>query len=277
MRSTSPTEDYLLDFHQRFTGATSAVFAHLPAQSKSAEYASSYHVLASLVEDSSVARVVVDLGCGDGYLLKLLADRDLRSSRLIGVDMSQHELDAARKRLPDNVSLLRERAQSLSIETGTVDIVLSHMAIMLMGDADQVVAEVRRILRPGGVFAAIVGREFLLGEAMNTLMEVFRPIARDNLAPLAFGDRRTRDEAGWRELFGSAFNALTFEDVDVPWQTTPDALWHSLLETYDIDRLPDEARDELRTRLLAEFARLVQADGAIHTGFGLRLIRAHAV
>lgn len=277
MRSMSAAEDYLLDFHQRFTGATSAAFAHLPARSKSAEFASSYHVLASLVDVSSAARVVVDLGCGDGYLLKVLADRDWRSSRLIGVDMSQHELDAARKRLPDSVSLLRERAQSLSIETGTVDIVLSHMAVMLMGDADRVVAEIRRILHPGGVFAAIVGREFLLGEANDALREVFRPIARNSLAPLAFGDSRTRDEAGWRELFGSAFNALTFEDVDVPWQPTPDALWHSLLETYDIDRLPDEARDELQTRLLAAFARLAQADGTIRTGFGLRLIRAHAV
>ncbi|QDQ83680.1 class I SAM-dependent methyltransferase [Paraburkholderia megapolitana] len=277
MQSLPPAEDYLQDFHQRFTGATSAAFGHLPAHSNSAAYTSSYHVLASRVDDSSAARVVVDLGCGDGYLLKLLADRELSAPRLIGVDMSQHELDAARKRLPDNVSLLRERAQSLSIETGTVDIVLSHMAVMLMGEADRVVAEIRRILRPGGVFAAIVGREFLLGEANDALREVFRPVALNSLAPLAFGDRRTRDEAGWRELLGSTFNALAFEDVDVPWQPTPDALWHSLLETYDIDRLSDGARRELQRDLLSAFHRLTQADGTIDTGFGLRLIHAYVL
>jgi ubiquinone/menaquinone biosynthesis C-methylase UbiE len=51
------------------------------------------------------------MACGNGPLLTLLAGRGQPDLRLIGVDMSQGELDAARSTLPGDVSLLKERAQ----------------------------------------------------------------------------------------------------------------------------------------------------------------------
>lgn len=277
MGVVSPAELYLQDFHRRVTGATSAAFNDLRASYRQREYPSSYHVLASFVPDSDLSQTVLDLACGDGQLLKLLVERRRSSLRLIGVDMSQGELDAARASLPADVVLLKERAQQLSIETGSVDCVLSHMAMMLMDNLDQVLSEIRRVLRLEGHFAAVVGRTFLLGEVNEVFLDVFRPIAKEDLPHLPFGDSRTRTEAGWTELLEPHFKDVLIEDIDVGWEPTPEELWHSLTETYDIDRLSANARERLRSELLQAVSYLRQSDGKIKTGWGLRLVRAQAV
>ena len=179
MKALSSVETYLQDFHQRQPGATTAAFAHRRARSSVADYASSYAAVAACVPESTVALTVLDLACGDGHLLELLSDQQAPSLRLIGVDMSQGELDVARATLPNRVALLNERAQELSVETGSVDCVLSHMAIMLMDDIEQVIKEIRRVLRPQGQFATVVGREFLLGEANKVLHGVLLPILKE--------------------------------------------------------------------------------------------------
>jgi SAM-dependent methyltransferase len=272
----SPTEIYLQEFHQRHAGATSAAFGNLRAKSLRQEYASSYHALTSLVPTSAEPQTVLDLACGDGQLLKILHDRNQSSLRLVGVDMSQGELDAARALLPEKVQFLNERAQQLSLNTGSVDWVLSHMAMMLMDDIEHVLTEVRRVLRRGGRLAAIVGRTFLLGEVNEIFLDVFRPIARADLLPLPFGDPRTRSESGWSALLRQHFEDVRFEDIDVSWEPTPEKLWLALTETYDIDRLTASAREHLQGELLSALVHLQRADGTIQTGWGLRLVRAQA-
>lgn len=175
----SPAERYLEDFHQRQPGTTSAAFAELPA----VKYSSSYAALTAHVPTAQSPMNVLDLACGDGYLLKLLAARQQPGLQLTGVDMSQAELDAARLRLPSDVTLLKERAQALSMATGSVDVLLSHMAIMLMDDLEQVLQEVQRVLRSGGTLAVLIGRTFLLGPVGDAFLDAFRPIAKQDQLP----------------------------------------------------------------------------------------------
>lgn len=275
MSALSPSEQYLQDFHERVAGATSAAFAGHRAKTASREYKSSYHVLASVVLESPQPKTVLDVACGDGHLLGLLVNTS-PPSRLVGVDMSRGELDIAREALPDHVLLLRERAQQMSIATGSIDIVLSHMALMLMDEIESVRAELRRVLACGGTLAAMVGRTFLLGAANEIFLDIFKPIAQKHLLPLPFGDRRTRTVDGWTELLDPDFTDLRFEDVDVPWDPTPQALWSSLVETYDIDRLSDDARRQLREELIPALSRVQDAQGKVRTGWGLRFLRARA-
>ena len=75
MTPLTAAETYLQDFHQRQVGATSAAFAHLPASSPAGSWASSYDVLTSLVPAVDTPLTVLDLACGDGHLLGLLAAR----------------------------------------------------------------------------------------------------------------------------------------------------------------------------------------------------------
>jgi ubiquinone/menaquinone biosynthesis C-methylase UbiE len=152
MTAYSPRELYLQNFHDRVAGATSAAFASLPAKTPFREYKSSYDALYSVVLERPSSRTVLDVACGDGHLLRLLSDSSC-SLQLVGVDISQGDLDIARATLSGNVRLLRERAQEMSLETGSVDIVVSHMALMLMDDIEQVLQEIRRVLVPGGAWA----------------------------------------------------------------------------------------------------------------------------
>ncbi|MNS91652.1 putative S-adenosylmethionine-dependent methyltransferase [compost metagenome] len=206
----------------------------------------------------------------------MLAARQQAQLQLLGIDMSQGELAAARAALPLSVHLLHGRGQALDLPSASVDYLVSHMALMLMDDIEQVVRETRRVLRPDGQFAAIVGRTFLLGEVNDVFMRVFKPIASTELPPLRFGDRRTGSEAGWRELLDGSFADVEFDDIDVSWTPTPGELWTALLDTYDIDRLDDGARQRLRGAFLDAVAPLQGGDGKIATGWGLRLVRARA-
>ncbi|MGK5050658.1 class I SAM-dependent methyltransferase [Janthinobacterium sp. RB2P8] len=276
MTPLTAAETYLQDFHQRQVGVTSAAFAHLQASSPAGIWASSYDVLTSLVPSVDTPLSVLDLACGDGHLLGLLAARQQAQLQLLGVDMSEAELAAARAVLPASVWLQQGRGQALDVPDASIDCLVSHMALMLMDDIEQVMREIRRVLRPDGQFAAIVARTFLLGEVNDVFMRVFKPIASDALPPLRFGDRRTGSETGWRELLDAGFADVAFDDIDVPWTPTPGELWAALLDTYDIDRLDHDARQLLHGAFMEAVAHLQAGDGKIATGWGLRLVRARA-
>ncbi|SOE45659.1 Methyltransferase domain-containing protein [Burkholderia sp. D7] len=100
MSGLSTAESYLHDFHQRVVGSTTAAFASLPTTTNGVTHRSSYDLLASLIPAGPKPVRVLDVGCGDGHLLGLLAERKQPGLRLIGVDMSQGELDAAKLLLP---------------------------------------------------------------------------------------------------------------------------------------------------------------------------------
>jgi len=147
---------------------------------------------------------------------------------------------------------------------------------MLMDDIEQVIQEIRRVLRPQGQFATVVGRGFLLGEVKEVLLNVLLPILKEEGTWLRFGDVRTRTNDGWTELLERDFENLQFEDLDVDWEPLPHELWDSLTETYDIDRLSAPAKARLRERFIHALSDLQQSDGTIRTGWAVRLIRAQA-
>ena len=100
---------------------------------------------------------VLDLACGSGPLLNILHARDT-GLRLIGVDMCPEELGLARDRLPQGAArLMQAEAQDMAdIPDASLDVVLCHWALTLMDPVTPVLDEVRRVLAPGGRFAALV-------------------------------------------------------------------------------------------------------------------------
>ncbi|MEV5176796.1 class I SAM-dependent methyltransferase [Streptomyces flaveolus] len=96
---------------------------------------------------------VLDLGCGDGLLLELPAGKAGR--HLAGVDLSSHSLALARRRPALSGARLEQgRAQELPFADDSFDACVSHMALILMSETEQVAAEVARVLSPGGVLAS---------------------------------------------------------------------------------------------------------------------------
>jgi ArsR family transcriptional regulator len=92
---------------------------------------------------------VGDLGCGTGKLSEALAPF---VRRVVAVDESKAMLAAARKRLAgvDNVELRSGDLESLPIGDGELDAAVLFLVAHYLPDPGRALAEVRRVLRPGG-------------------------------------------------------------------------------------------------------------------------------
>ena len=102
-------------------------------------------------------QTVLDLGSGAGLDLLIAAEKVGPSGRVIGVDMTDSMLDAARQSAADagfdNVELRAGVIEELPVESGSVDWVISNCVVNLSPEKERVFAEIRRVLRPGGRFS----------------------------------------------------------------------------------------------------------------------------
>lgn len=240
---------FLLDFHALHPGVTARVFA--PGRLE--DGASSYDAMVAHLEDTRGP--VLDLGCGDGYLLERIRARE-PERELCGVDMSSAELAAARAR-PSlaGVELVRARADALPLDSARFGAVVSHMAFMLMTPLDAVVDEISRVLAPGGRFVAAVGGGPCADDAFELFLGV---LARHKTSiprlPPRLGDKRARAPEGLRELFHeeSGFEPPRVVDHTVRVDGDLDAVWPFLSTFYELGFAPPEVLATMR----AEFAEL---------------------
>lgn len=91
---------------------------------------------------------VLDLGCGRGASLELLARRGLRP---LGLDPDPDFLALARR--GPSAPLLRGQAQALPLRDGCLDGVLCECVLSTLERPDAALAEIVRVLAPGGALA----------------------------------------------------------------------------------------------------------------------------
>jgi len=95
----------------------------------------------------------VDLACGTGDLTLGLAER-YPDGDIVGVDMTAPMLDVARRRIPHpHVQFVEADMCRLDMPDQSVDIVTGGYAIRNAPVLDDALAEIHRILRPGGIVA----------------------------------------------------------------------------------------------------------------------------
>jgi ubiquinone/menaquinone biosynthesis C-methylase UbiE len=92
----------------------------------------------------------LDLGTGTGRNLPLVP----AGAPLVAVDPFPPNLGAARARAP-GVPLVRARAEALPFRDGAFDTVLAGLVLCSVDDPVRALAEVRRVLRPGGEVRAM--------------------------------------------------------------------------------------------------------------------------
>lgn len=105
--------------------------------------------------------VVLELGCGNGAALALLAER-LPQARLIGVDRSATALARAGRRLgkeveAGRVTLLRSAVAELDLPSASVDVALAvDVNLFWTGASVPELTVLRRVLKPGGALHLVV-------------------------------------------------------------------------------------------------------------------------
>jgi len=97
---------------------------------------------------------VVDVGSGAGFDSFIAAQKVGSSGRVIGVDMTDEMLAKSRSTATamgfDHVEFREGLAESLPVEDGWADVVISNGVINLCADKRAVFSEIWRVLRPGG-------------------------------------------------------------------------------------------------------------------------------
>jgi SAM-dependent methyltransferase len=101
-----------------------------------------------VVERSRPADRVLDVGCANGLHLTTVAPV---VAEAVGVDLSARMLERARAVVPGNVSLVRASASRLPFASDTFDLVWSFSTLVMVPNAPLAIAEMARVLRPGGI------------------------------------------------------------------------------------------------------------------------------
>jgi 2-polyprenyl-6-hydroxyphenyl methylase / 3-demethylubiquinone-9 3-methyltransferase len=95
---------------------------------------------------------VLDLGCGVGFMAEVLAKR---GAHVLGIDPSAKALDAARAHAAIqnlDITYRQGSGEAIPMDTATVDRVVCVDVLEHVQNPERVVAECRRVLRPGGLF-----------------------------------------------------------------------------------------------------------------------------
>jgi SAM-dependent methyltransferase len=110
----------------------------------------------ALVRVSGVApgQRVLDVGAGPGALTRVLVDR-LGAGNVAALEPSETFVAALRGRMP-GVDVRRGTAEELPFADDEFDAALAQLVVNFLADAKRGVAEMRRVVRPGGVVAACV-------------------------------------------------------------------------------------------------------------------------
>jgi SAM-dependent methyltransferase len=182
------------------------------------------HVLTAMRARAPWAgRTLLDLGCGSGYWLPGYAEE---AAEVIGVEPDPRLLPLAAARDP-RARVLHGSAEHLPLDGQSVDVVHARFAYFFSARCDAGLAEVMRVLRPGGTLV-VVGNDLRSGDFAGLLRA-----AEGALVPAggdaadawwaARGADRTVVRSSWRFTSRADFEAVLRMEFPLkvanPWLT----------------------------------------------------------
>jgi SAM-dependent methyltransferase len=114
-------------------------------------------IIPMAVEELAGFSKILDVGCGDGQISRALAKQ---GSTVLGIDPTQMHIDIANERAGGPTYLLGGAAK-LPVEDGSMDAVVACLVFEHIDEMDAAVAEVSRVLRPGGQFSFFLNHPLL--------------------------------------------------------------------------------------------------------------------
>lgn len=103
----------------------------------------------ALARDFAAGKVVLDIACGEGYGSAVLAGV---AARVYGVDIAPDAIAHAQAKYQrSNVEFLTGCCANIPLADGAVDLVVSFETIEHHTEHEEMFAEIKRVLRPGGL------------------------------------------------------------------------------------------------------------------------------
>lgn len=166
---------------------------------------------------------IVDFGCGCGRALRHLVRQLQPSQKLIGVDVDREAIDWVARSHKDVKARQLGLRPPAPIESGTVDLVVSHSVFTHLPEDVQSewLADLHRVLKPGALFIVSFHGRKVANEYKNYLLEAKRPEEADHFIRryerygFFYIQGRTEAELALPVYYGSAFH--TVEYIEENW------------------------------------------------------------
>jgi len=199
---------------------------------------------------------LLDCGCGPGSITIGLA-RAVEPGEVVGIDTSRGQIEAARRQAAvertDNVRFEEASVYELPFEDESFDAVFANALLIHLSVPSKAVAEMRRVLKPGGVIGIRdADRGFdLRSPGTPLLTEMFdlwtRILVHNGASPFyARNQKQLLVEAGFDRVSATAF-PLTYDTPDATRRNAAGTrnVFESLARTAIAQGWIDAARVEL--------------------------------
>ena len=201
--------------------------------------------------------VGVDLGCHGGQLARALAPLE-RIDRLVSVDLAL----AMARRAPAPRLVADEEA--IPFAEASLDLVLSSFSLHWVNDLPGTLAQIRRALKPDGLFLAALPGAESLGSLRRALLLAESEI-RDGAAPRVSPFVELRDAGALLQRAGFALPVVDRDRITVTYRE-PAKLFHDLRGMGESSALVEGPRGLASRRVLARAAELLAAESGDGAG-----------
>lgn len=212
---------------------------------------------------------VLDLASGPGVLAGA-AVQQVPGGLVVASDIAEQALAEGRRRAGDaNLLFAAADAERLTFRDASFDRVLCGLGLMFFPDAARALAEMRRVLRPGGrAVLSVWGEEArapLVACALACIRRLLPPPKVERLSPFRFGERtllqRTLEAAGFAEVEIQAHVlSCAFDSPQAYWQAFRDLAGGAAA---GLARLPEAMLARLGEEVAQELAPCRQGTGYV--------------
>ncbi len=180
---------------------------------------------------------VVDVGAGTGKLTRLLA---LTHARVIAVEPVEAMREVMLSRVP-GVEVMAGTAEALPLPDAIADVVTCAQSFHWFAN-DTAIAELHRVLKPGGALVLIWNSRNMADPLQRALEDLLAPLREGVIDQL---------EGSWREALDASplFGPLEVARFEIAQQLTADGVCERVASTSFVAAMPQPQRDELLARV----------------------------
>jgi SAM-dependent methyltransferase len=208
---------------------------------------------------------VVDVACGTGVLAMEAALATSPGGHIVGVDLNPGMLAVARRKAPE-INWLEAPAEALPFEAGSFDAAVSQFGLMFFADQQAAIAEMWRVILPGGRLAIAVWGSLDDTPGYSAVTSLLARLFGDDVAALLESPYSLGDPSALRALLGRA-GVTGFEVQRIQGEARFPSIraWmHSDVRGWTLgDRLDEEQYERLVAEAEVELSRFVTADGSV--------------